>query len=100
FITTKQLQKGLSEIIYEAKKHSKIFIATAEVKYLDPWDQEIFKSLVYAKGIKNARHYLFDYKKAEEGRLVIPNQRFLTTEEMTEQVAFLQDNQLIEELVI
>ncbi len=29
------------------------------------------------------RHYLFDYKKAEEGRLVIPNQRFLTTEEMT-----------------
>ncbi|WP_429994866.1 hypothetical protein, partial [Mycoplasmopsis bovis] len=64
----------------QAKKHSKIFIATADVKYLDPWDQEIFKSLVYAKGIKNARHYLFDYKKAEEGRLVIPNQRFLTTE--------------------
>lgn len=100
FITTKQLQKGLSEIIYEAKKHSKIFIATADVKYLDPWDQEIFKSLVYAKGIKNARHYLFDYKKAEEGRLVIPNQRFLTTEEMLKQFAFLQDNQLIEELVI
>ncbi|WP_430001009.1 hypothetical protein, partial [Mycoplasmopsis bovis] len=42
----------------------------------------------------------FDYKKAEEGRLVIPNQRFLTTEEMLKQFAFLQDNQLIEELVI
>ncbi|WP_331838387.1 PolC-type DNA polymerase III [Mycoplasmopsis agalactiae] len=100
FITTKQLHDGLSEIISEAKKHSKICIATADVKYLDPWDKEIFMSLVYAKGIKNARHYLFDYKKAEEGKLVIPNQRFLTTDEMLEQFAFLNDKKLAEEIVI
>ncbi|UUM25596.1 PolC-type DNA polymerase III [Mycoplasmopsis agalactiae] len=100
FITTKQLYDGLSEIISEAKKHSKICIATADVKYLDPWDKEIFMSLVYAKGIKNARHYLFDYKKAEEGKLVIPNQRFLTTDEMLEQFAFLNDKKLAEEIVI
>ncbi|EIN14891.1 DNA polymerase III alpha subunit [Mycoplasmopsis agalactiae 14628] len=100
FITSKQLYDGLTEIIFEAKKHSKICIATADVKYLDPWDKDIFMSLVYAKGIKNARHYLFDYKKAEEGKLVIPNQRFLTTDEMLEQFAFLNDKKLAEEIVI
>lgn len=29
--------------------------------------------LVYVKGIKNVRYYLFDYKKVEEGKLVILN---------------------------
>ncbi|WP_029513264.1 PolC-type DNA polymerase III [Mycoplasmopsis primatum] len=100
FISQDELYNALIEIITEAKKMGKICVATADVKYLDPWDKYIYESLVYAKGIKNARHYLFDYKKAEEGKLHIPTQRFLTTDEMIEQFSFLKDQKLINEVVI
>lgn len=63
----------MSEIIFEVKKYLKICIVIVDVKYLDLWDKEIFMFLVYVKGIKNVRYYLFDYKKVEEGKLVILN---------------------------
>ncbi|QSB07520.1 PolC-type DNA polymerase III [Mycoplasma tauri] len=101
FLTQEQLYNSLKDIINEAKNKNKIVVATADVKYLDQWDKEIFESLVYAKGIKNTRHYLFDYRKLEkQGTLYLPTQKFLTTSEMIEQFSFLNDQSLINEVVV
>lgn len=99
-VSRQQLEQGLKEIIQEAKKQGKIVIATADVKYLDAFDKLAFEVLVYAKGIKNARHYLFNYERAKNGSLQIPDQYFLTTEEMKKQFAFLKDEKLIHEIVV
>lgn len=100
-ITQEQLEYGLKDIINEAIKHHKIPVATGDVRYLDLNDKLSYEILVYAKGIKNARHYLYDYKRASTGKkLFIPNQQFLTTQEMLDQFAFLGDKKLIEEVVI
>ncbi|VEU60014.1 DNA polymerase III polC-type [Mycoplasmopsis fermentans] len=100
FITQEQLEISLKEIIKEAIKAKKIVVATADVKYLNLYDKVAYEVLVYAKGIKNSRHYLFNYEQAKNGNIPIPNQDYLTTEEMLEQFAFLKDKQLIEDIVI
>ncbi|UUD35345.1 PolC-type DNA polymerase III [Mycoplasmopsis caviae] len=99
-ITQEQLEISLKEIISEALRMNKIVVAVADVKYLNLYDKVAYEVLVYAKGIKNARHYLFNYEQARSGKIPIPNQDFLTTEEMLEQFAFLNDKELIENIVI
>ncbi|WP_406617157.1 PolC-type DNA polymerase III [Mycoplasmopsis adleri] len=100
FITQEQLYDGLKDIILTAKENGKIVIATADPKYINTIDKMSYDVLVYAKGIKNARHYLYDYKKAQTGKLNIPNFDFLTTAEMLDQFKFLNDEKLINEIVI
>ncbi|WP_027120831.1 PolC-type DNA polymerase III [Mycoplasmopsis lipofaciens] len=99
-MTKENIEFGLKEIILEAKKRNKLVIATGDVKYIHPIDQKAYEVVVYAKGIKNSRHYLYDYRQARLGRLKIPKQHFLTTKQMIDQFAFLNDKKLIEEIVI
>lgn len=100
FITKTQLEYALKDIILTAKKYNKIPVATGDVRYLDTHDKKAYEILVYAKGIGGVRHSLYRYDLARDARLTIPTQNFLTTEEMLEQFSFLQDKQLIEEIVI
>ncbi|WP_029608488.1 PolC-type DNA polymerase III [Mycoplasma simbae] len=100
FITREQLNYALKEIILTAKKYNKIPVATADVKYLDSVDKKAFEVLVYAKGIGAARHYLYNYDKAKEHSLSVPNLNFLNTTQMLNQFSFLGDTELTEEIVI
>ncbi|QBF34865.1 PolC-type DNA polymerase III [Mycoplasmopsis phocirhinis] len=100
FITKEQLYFALKEIIITAKEFGKIPIATADVRYLDLVDKKAFEILVYAKGIGASRHYLYDHRRAKSKTLTIPNQHFLTTQEMLEQFSFLNDVNLINEIVV
>ncbi|VEU78304.1 PolC-type DNA polymerase III [Mycoplasmopsis columbinasalis] len=99
-LTWDQVHSTLKDIILTAKQKGKLVVAIGDVKYLNPFDQYIYKIVVYAKGIANSRHYLFNFEKAKQNELKIPQQHFFTTEEMLTQFAFLQDEALIEEIVI
>ncbi|MCT4469497.1 PolC-type DNA polymerase III [Mycoplasma sp. HS2188] len=100
FITKEQLHFSLKEIIITAKEFGKIPVATGDVRYLDLMDKKAFEILVYAKGIGGSRHYLYNYSRARDKTLTIPNQHFLTTDEMIEQFSFLDDQDLINEVVV
>ncbi|MGY5139199.1 PolC-type DNA polymerase III [Mycoplasmopsis gallinarum] len=95
--TRKELIEGLKEIIQIAKSKNKIVVATADVKYRELKDKQIYEVLVYSKGIGNARHYLYSYKNSN---FSLPTQQFLTTDEMLSQFSFLNDQELQKEIVI
>ncbi|QSF13468.1 PolC-type DNA polymerase III [Mycoplasma sp. Mirounga ES2805-ORL] len=98
--TQEQIYDGLKNIIEAAIKHKKIPVATGDVKYVYENEKVLYEVLVYAKGIKNARHYLYNFEKAKNNQLEIPTQSFLTTDEMIKQFSFLNDDKLIEDVVI
>ncbi|VEU75689.1 DNA polymerase III polC-type [Mycoplasmopsis maculosa] len=97
-ITENDLLKGIEEIIHFAKKMNKLVIATSDARYLDDKDKEFFKTLVYAKGIKNVRHYLYDSDFKYD--LPLPDQKFLNTQEMIDSFNFLNNKELVNEIVI
>ncbi|WP_051617774.1 PolC-type DNA polymerase III [Mycoplasmopsis iners] len=99
-ITQEELLNSLAEIISIAKAKNKIVVATADVKYQSEIDHKAYEIVVYAKGIGNSRHYLYNYEKARNNTLKVPKQHFLSTNEMLEQFSFLKDEQLIKEIVI
>lgn len=96
-ITNEQLHNVIKKIINCAKKMNKIVIATSDAHYVEPY-QKIFRSIIINnKAIGGIVHPLFDYKK--QG-LDYPDQHLRTTKEMLEEFSFLNDEQLIKELVI
>ncbi|WP_426461362.1 PolC-type DNA polymerase III [Mycoplasma hafezii] len=90
----------LKDFILKAKSQNKIVVATGDVRYENKDDQIFYKSLVYSKGIGNVAHFLFNYSKAKAGNLPIPDLYFLTTKEMLEEFKFLDNLDLIKEIVI
>ncbi|QGZ97963.1 PolC-type DNA polymerase III [Mycoplasma sp. NEAQ87857] len=95
-----QIQELLKTLIIKAKKKNKIVVAIGDVRYENKVDQIFFKSLVYSKGIGNTSHFLFNYSKAASHSLKLPHLHYLTTNEMKEQFAFLNDLDLINEIVV
>ncbi|WP_036452412.1 PolC-type DNA polymerase III [Mycoplasma buteonis] len=98
--TKQHIEKLLTDLIYKAKRKNKVVTAIGDVRYENKDDQIFYKSLVYSKGIGNVPHFLFNYTKAKAGNLKIPNLYYLTTKEMLHQFSFLNDLDLIKEIVI
>ncbi|VEU77169.1 PolC-type DNA polymerase III [Mycoplasmopsis columbina] len=99
-LSKEELEFALKDIITKAKEKNKIVVATGDVKYNSILDKKAYEIVVYSKGIGNSRHYLYNYEKAKNNNIKIPTQNFLTTKEMLEQFAFLNDDKLIREIVI
>lgn len=96
--TKAMVEDAIRFIVKEAKKQGKLVIATGDVRYLDETDKIFHEIYVSAKGLGGARHYLFSYEKKVDYEL--PTQNFLTTDEMIKAFAFLEDIDLIKEIVI
>ena len=84
-------------VIEEAKRQDKIVVATGDVKYLDEADKIYHQVYIYAKGLGGVRHPLFKFK---EKNPVYPTLSYLTTLEMKEEFSFLEDVNLIDEIVV
>ncbi|WLP85481.1 PolC-type DNA polymerase III [Mycoplasma seminis] len=95
-----EIKDTIVKMIRLAHKFNKIPVAIGDVRYEDKMDQNIFKCLVYSKGIGNASHFLFDYKKAQGQGIKIPDLSFYTTDEMLEAFSFLNNEELVNDLVI
>ncbi|AKA50127.1 hypothetical protein VO56_02665 [Mycoplasmopsis gallinacea] len=95
-----QIEISLKNLYKKAKSLGKIPVAISDARYERKEHREFFKPLVYAKGIGNVPHFLFNYQKAAEGTLKIPQLHFLTTKEMKQAFTFLGNVDDINEVVI
>ncbi|MBQ0035365.1 MAG: PolC-type DNA polymerase III, partial [Firmicutes bacterium] len=95
-----RLKTYLKDIIAEAKAQNKIIVATGDVHYITK-DEKILRDVyITAQAIGGAHHPLYLYDKDKRAKQVTPDQRFLNTKEMLEAFAWLEDKELINELVI
>ncbi len=99
-ITIETIHQGIKELIDYASKYNKIVVAVSDAKYISKIDEIAYKILVYSKGVKGIRHYLFNYEKAKSNSLVLPEAHLLSTSEMKEAFSFLKDEKLIDDIVV
>lgn len=93
----KQYQK---DIIEEALAQNKLIVATGDVHYVTR-EQKIFRDVyVNSQGIGGIHHPLYIFNKEKRQKQVIPDQHFRNTGEMLEAFSWLNDEQLVEDLVI
>ena len=90
-----ELENHLRKIIDETKKNGKIIVATGDVHHFDREDKIYREIIVNQKVPGGGRHPL-----AKKEITSIPSQHFRTTEEMLNDFAFLNNDELIKEIVI
>ncbi|UUD36951.1 DNA polymerase III polC-type [Mycoplasmopsis californica] len=95
-----QIKKLLKILVKEATKMGKLVIAVSDARYVYPHEQEIHKVLIHTSGVGNSKHYLYNYKKAQEGTLLYPLQFVPTTNQMIDYFKFLSDPKLINDIVV
>ena len=74
--------------------------ATGDVHYLRPEQKKFRDVYIFAKGLKGAQHPLNPYRRAQMKEYENPDQHFLTTDEMKEAFSFLNDSNLVDEIVV
>ena len=95
-----RLKQILKDIIFEALSQNKILVATGDVHFVKK-DEKILRDVyISAKGIGGARHPLYIYDNERRAKQITPDQRFLNTNEMLNAFAWLNDNNLIRQMVI
>ncbi|WCA22404.1 exonuclease domain-containing protein [Candidatus Phytoplasma oryzae] len=91
----KIIQQTILKIIEESKKQNKIVIATGNVHYLHPYDKIYREIYINAKLIGGGIHKLYKYASKN-----LPDNHFLTTQEMLDSFSFIKDEQLKKDIVI
>ncbi|MBP3059528.1 DNA polymerase III subunit alpha [Texas Phoenix palm phytoplasma] len=91
----KIIQDTIMKIIKEAKRQNKIVIATGDVHYLSSYDKIYREVYINAKLIGGGLHRLSNYNHDN-----LPDNYFLTTQEMLDSFSFIEDEQLRQDLVI
>ncbi|AGR41424.1 PolC-type DNA polymerase III [Spiroplasma taiwanense] len=87
----------LKKIIEESKKQNKIIIATSDAHYVEPELKVIRDIYINTKGLGGVYHPLYDFKQRVKDN---PDQHLRTTNEMLEEFKWLEDSELIHEIVI
>ncbi|NQZ66000.1 MAG: PolC-type DNA polymerase III [Mycoplasmatales bacterium] len=93
----KNIKDMIRFVVKEAKRQGKIVVATGDVRYLDKKDKIYHEVYINAKGLGGVRHYLYRFNEEDP---VYPLQHILTTQEMMEEFSFLDDINLIKEIVV
>lgn len=95
FGNKQELLDNIEKIIRVTKDAGKIIVATGDVHQLDRSDTIYREIIVNQKVPGGGRHPL-----ARKGDIAIPSYHFRTTNEMLEDFSFLNDKELINEIVI
>ncbi|CAP18268.1 DNA polymerase III, alpha subunit [Candidatus Phytoplasma mali] len=90
----KIIEQTILKIIQESKKQKKIIIASGDVHYLHPYEKIYREIYINAKLIGGGLHKLSKYEIAQ-----LPDNAFLTTQEMLDSFNFL-DSEIAKEIVI
>ena len=90
----------LKDLIQAARDIGKMVVATGDAHYCDPEDKIYRDVYIFAKGIKGAIHPLNPFRRKKQKPYPNPDQHFRSTHEMLDDFAFLQDEDLIREIVI
>ena len=98
--TLDRLKQYLMDIITEAIAQNKILVATGDVHYITK-DEKILRDVyISAQAIGGAHHPLYLFDREKRAKQITPDQRLLNTKEMLEAFSWLEDEDLIEEMVI
>ncbi|CAB1054674.1 PolC-type DNA polymerase III [Spiroplasma endosymbiont of Danaus chrysippus] len=96
-ITKEQLDDTIKKIINNALKLNKLVIATSDAHYLHPHEKMYRDVIINSKAIGGLLHPLFDRK----GKVAsYPDQHLRTTNQMLTEFNFLDDPNLINDIVI
>lgn len=94
-----QLKDCIETLIKIAKKHNVKVIATSDAHYTRPELKPIRDIYISAKGLGGVRHPLFSFKNKNKN-IDYPDQYVRTTNEMLKEFAWLNDQNLVDEIVI
>ncbi|MDO8057846.1 PHP domain-containing protein ['Opuntia sp.' phytoplasma] len=89
------IQDTILKIIKEARKQNKIIIATGDVHYLHSYEKVLREVYINAKLIGGGIHRLSKYPSQ-----FLPDNYFLTTQEMLNAFDFINDEKLKKDIVI
>ncbi|QBQ07907.1 DNA polymerase III subunit alpha (PolC) [Spiroplasma gladiatoris] len=92
-----QLKTILKKIIKIAKEENKIIVATSDSHYVNPETKIIRDIYINTKGLGGKYHPLYDFKQRVKNN---PDQHLRTTNEMLEEFKWLEDSELIYEIVV
>ena len=97
-----QLITYLKDIVRAAKEVGKPVCATGDCHYVDPEDKVFRDVYISAKAVGNVSHPLnpYDRQNGKVPQFENPDQHFRSTDEMLEAMSFLEDEELIHEIVI
>ena len=95
-----RLKAIIRNIIDTAVKKNKLIVATGDVHFVREEEKILRDVYINALAIGGAHHPLFIYNKEKRAIAKMPDQRFLNTQEMLDAFAWLDDQQLIEDMVI
>ncbi|AUB31841.1 PolC-type DNA polymerase III [Spiroplasma floricola] len=96
-LTMDCLKKVILKIIEVSKKLNKKIIATSDAHYIDPELKQIRDIYINTKGLGGVYHPLYDFKQRVKDN---PDQHLRTTNEMLEEFKWLENSELINEIVI
>ena len=98
--TWDRLKQYQLDIIEEAKRQNKIIVATGDVHYVGK-DEKILRDVyICAQGIGGVFHPLYIYDEKKRQKQVTPDQHFFNTKEMLEAFKWLNDDELVNDIVI
>ncbi|RMA78547.1 DNA polymerase-3 subunit alpha (Gram-positive type) [Metamycoplasma subdolum] len=95
FLDQEQLEFAYKDLIKKAKKFKIPCVAVSDCRYIHEFQQLIYDIYIEMPGLAGERHWANEYHKHAKINL-----KFLTTEEMIQEFAFLKNDKLIQEIVI
>ena len=95
-----RLKDILRRIINEANRQNKIIVATGDVHYLTPADKKFRDIYIATQGVGGVRHPLYIYNAQVRRKSKNPDQHFLTTRQMLDAFSWLDDPNLIYDMVV
>ncbi|MCC3160937.1 MAG: PolC-type DNA polymerase III [Mollicutes bacterium PWAP] len=96
-ISEKNIKEIIKFVIEEANKINKLVVAISDARYFDKSQKVIHEIYIHAKGIGGRLHKLFDRRFPKKS---FPTQIVFTTDEMLKSFSWLENTDLVEDIVI
>ncbi|WP_338971279.1 PolC-type DNA polymerase III [Spiroplasma endosymbiont of Panorpa germanica] len=96
-LTLEGLEIIVRKIINLAQTMQKIVVATSDAHYVNPQLKPIREVFINSKGLGGSNHPLYDFKQRVSD---YPDQHLRTTDEMIDEFNFLNDKNLVNEIVV
>lgn len=98
--SSNDLENIIKDLISAAKDIGKTVVATGDCHYVNPEDKIFRDVYIFSKGLKGTMHPLNPYRRKKQKPYENPDQHFLSTGEMKQAFEFLNDPDLIQEIVV
>ncbi|MXR05747.1 PolC-type DNA polymerase III [Mesomycoplasma flocculare] len=99
-----QIEDVIQKLIALARELKIPAVAIGDVRYCLPKEKIFYELYIYAKAVGGINHVLFDTREKEredfKNSHIFPEKHFFTTDELKKQFEFLENSELIDEIVV